>query len=244
MSLILRTGLGVGPNRSGLTPRASKEGQPASRWGRSWEQCRQGSGSHNLHLFEGSSRSVQPQVPKPLQCASPPRLIIFKGHRSVCTLSSLLGLFMSVHIFSMPVIQTVSRVHKSFDGWSSVHSFQLPSAHEISDPGSALRVLAGLVEGGRKRFIPSECQGCCISARQPSAAAAAAAAATTAAAAAVEVVAGGGQLDEGSIAARAAPRGRGPAVGGAAPNHLHPQGPHYGRPIPSPVGSLLSLLRP
>ncbi len=42
----------------------------------------------------------------------------------------------------------------------------------------------------------------------------AAAAAVAAGAAVVEVVAGGGQLDEGSTAARAAPRGRGPAFGG------------------------------
>ncbi len=40
------------------------------------------------------------------------------------------------------------------------------------------------------------------------------AAAAAAAAAAVEVVAGEGQFDEGSIAARAAPRGRGLAFGG------------------------------
>ncbi len=33
----------------------------------------------------------------------------FKGHRSVCTLFS--GLFISVHIFFLPVIQIVSRVH-------------------------------------------------------------------------------------------------------------------------------------
>ncbi len=45
----------------------------------------------------------------------------------------------------------------------------------------------------------------------------ASATASAAAATAVEVVAGWGQLDEGSIAARAAPLGSGPAVGGAAP---------------------------
>jgi hypothetical protein len=76
MSLILRTGLRVGPNRSGPTPRASVEGQPTGRCGRSWEPCRQGSGSHNLERVEGSPTSVQPQVPKPRQCASTqPRLI-------------------------------------------------------------------------------------------------------------------------------------------------------------------------
>ncbi len=47
--------------------------------------------------------------------------------------------------------------------------------------------------------------------------AAAAAAAAAATAAAVEAVAGGGQLDEGSIAARAALWGRDLAFGGAAP---------------------------
>jgi hypothetical protein len=75
-ALILRTGLQVGPNRNCPTPRASVEGQPSGSWGRSRESCRQGSGSHNLERVEGSPTSVQPQVPKPRQCAStPPRLI-------------------------------------------------------------------------------------------------------------------------------------------------------------------------
>ncbi len=52
---------------------------------------------------------------------------------------------MSVHIFFMPDIQIVSRVHTLFFGWSSVHSFQLPSGPKIPDLGSALRVLAGKI---------------------------------------------------------------------------------------------------
>jgi hypothetical protein len=86
----------------------------------------------SAHLFLGSSTRVSTFLRGIDQCAH-----------------FLLGLFMSVHIFSMPVIQIVSRVHRDnfFDGWSSVHSFQLPSAPEISDPGSALRVLAGVQEG-------------------------------------------------------------------------------------------------
>jgi hypothetical protein len=56
--------------------RASVEGQPTGSWGRSWEPCRQGSGSHNLGRVEGSPTSVQSQVPKPLQCASTPPLLI------------------------------------------------------------------------------------------------------------------------------------------------------------------------
>jgi hypothetical protein len=76
MSRILRTGLRVGPIRNGPTPRASVQGQPTGRWGRSRELCSQGSGSHNLERVEGSPTSVQPQVSKPRQCAStPPRLI-------------------------------------------------------------------------------------------------------------------------------------------------------------------------
>ncbi len=66
LSRILRTGLRVGPNRNGPTPK----GQPTGRWGRSREPCRQGSGSHNLGRVEWSPTSVQPQVPKPVQCAS------------------------------------------------------------------------------------------------------------------------------------------------------------------------------
>jgi hypothetical protein len=59
---------------------------------------------------------------------------------------------MSVHIFFMPVIQIVSRKHTCFYGWSSVHSFQLPRGPKISDPGSALRVLVGVQEGGRVKI--------------------------------------------------------------------------------------------
>ncbi len=55
---ILRTGLPVGPNRNGPTPRASVVGQPTGRWGRSRESYRQGSGSHNLERVEESPTSV------------------------------------------------------------------------------------------------------------------------------------------------------------------------------------------
>jgi len=60
-------GIRVGLGRSAQSCRASVEGQPAGR---------RGSGSHNLVRVEGAPTSVQPQVPKPRQCASaPPRLI-------------------------------------------------------------------------------------------------------------------------------------------------------------------------
>jgi hypothetical protein len=73
---IQRTGNRVGPNRNGLTPRASVMGHPTGSWSRSQESYRQGSRSHNLERVEESPTSVQPQVPKPRQSAStPPRLI-------------------------------------------------------------------------------------------------------------------------------------------------------------------------
>ncbi len=98
----------------------------------------------SAHLFSGSSTTVH---------------TFFKEHRSVCT--HFLGLFMSVHIFFMPVIQIVSRVH-TFSDFSAA---QLPqnsgSGFRAPGPGGC----AG--RGGGKRFIPSECQGCCAPAGPP-----------------------------------------------------------------------------
>ncbi len=75
--------------------------------------------------------------------------------------------------------------------------FSAAQRPQIPDPGSALRVLAGVQEGGRggKDSFPVNARGAVF----------------------LPGIAGGWQLDGGSIAARAAQRGRGPAVGGAAP---------------------------
>ncbi len=144
----------------------------------------------------------------------------FQGPRPECTIflrdidlcaHIVFGLFMSVHIFFMPVIQIVSRVH-TFSDFSAAQLLQNSgSGFRVPAPGGC----AG--RGGGKDSFPVNAKGAGPLPRATAAISTTAAAATAAATAAVEVVAGGGKLDEGSIVARAALRGRGLAFGGAAP---------------------------
>ncbi len=75
----------------------------------------------------------------------------FQGPRPGCTLFLrdidqcayiFLGLFMSAHIFHASQSSRLCRECTHFQ------IYQLPSCPKIPDPGSALRVLAGVQEGG------------------------------------------------------------------------------------------------
>ncbi len=127
-------------------PNSPSKRDGTSNWPRSQESYHQGSRSHNLERVEESPTSVQPQVPKPQQCAStPPRLIGPPVERKM-----LSGTAIRHAVMNLPSHLKRCRPHDPLHHSSLLHRKQAP----LLAGGVAVEiVIAGLQQKNRVRVI-------------------------------------------------------------------------------------------